>query len=540
MRRSKAPSVLNKAKRWCSSKDNGNDSKDAGHSSDPEDEQYNWGSRNHNGEIKTNNYENKRIFNIVWRDISNKKHKTWKGDGTLEVNNFTVKAILKDETGKYMGCSTKFNKNDIAPDFQMVIGGKEIEIQNEIKEEDELQELRNRQVRNRNWGEEEWISPEDLAEEAKKPKGGFKFKPILTLRPPEVPSSVEWKENDKSDWERNDYQKPSVSKYNRESSILSYQKNDSCKEFLCFISASELQQFLFMKAIEYYSSVKPKLTLENIKSLDIVNILKHICNHPSFINNNSTTNELMRHLQPTLPDWSEMGPFDSGKLEFVQYFLSDLIKMKPRNCIIIAENANVLNMLQGLCNFMNIQCFRLQTNSSKDATTNEELINEFCSAEKTISQVLLVNSIEDINSFEISSCCKTIIVFEDVLKHENIFNTVNNAQDTIVYYLVTAFSVEELILIDKYQESKEENLFERLEELVNISNMMDNDCCYLHSKIECNCFRGTEDSVIKSDNIFAKEWKHFKQPFDVELLKMSLLENSAENIVSIFCKNHSK
>ncbi|XP_046805244.1 uncharacterized protein LOC111676096 isoform X2 [Lucilia cuprina] len=485
MRRSKAPSELKKAKRFCSSKDHGNDCKDAGHSSDPEDEKYNWGSGNHNGEIKTNNNENKRIFNIVWRDISNKKHKTWKGDGTLEVSNLTTKAILRDETGKYMGCSTKFNRSDIAPDFQMVIGGKEIEIQNEIKGEDELLELRKRQVRNRNWGEEEWISPEDLAEDAKKPKGGFKFKPILTLRPPEVPSSVQFKENDKSDWEKNDYQKPSVSKCYNESSLRTYGNNDSCKELLCFIRASELQQFLFLKAFEYYSSVKPKLTLENIKSLDIFNILKHICNHPSFINNNSSTNELMRHLQPTLPDWSEMGPFDSGKLEFVQYFLSDLTKLKPQNCIIIAKNANVLNMLQGLCNFMNIQCFRLQTNISKD-TTNEDVINEFCSTKKMISQVLLVNSMEDINNFKISTYCKKIIVFEDVLKYMNIFNTVNDFQDTVVYYLVTAFSIEELILVDKNLETDEERLLERLEEL------------------------------------------------------MSFLENSAENIVSIFYKNHKK
>ncbi|XP_065365571.1 uncharacterized protein LOC135958602 [Calliphora vicina] len=536
MRRSKAPSVLNKAKRVSDSNDYSNETEVGGHDSDPEDEQYNWGSRTHNGEIKPNRFENKRIFNIVWRDISTKKHKTWKGDGTLEVNNLIVKAILKDETGKYLGCSTKFNKNDIAPDFQMVIGGKEIEIQNEITEEDELHELRKRQVLNRNWGEE-WISPKELTEEDKKPKGSFKFKPILMLKPPEVPLSV----NLKSNWETKETQKQNTSFGINKSDICSSSQinlktppsTGLCREFICFVRPSELQQFLLLKAVEYYTSVKSCLTLEKIQSLDIDHILKHICNHPSFINHKSTTNELMRYLIPTLPDWSEMGPFDSGKLEFVQYFLSDLTKFKPQHCIILAINSNVLNMLQGLCDFMNIKCLRLNTNLSKD--DKSRVIDEFCSSEKDLTQVLLVNSQEVMKTFDLSTYCNKLIIFEEFSKNINISNLLHKYKEMSVYYLVTAFSIEELLLLDTYNNNNRENLLELIDELVNISNM-DNDCCYLHSKIECNCFEST-DECVNANNIFIKNWQHFKIPFDVQLLKISSLENSAENIVSIFCRN---
>ncbi|KAM7363687.1 uncharacterized protein ACRADG_000495 isoform 2-T2 [Cochliomyia hominivorax] len=402
MRRSKAPSVLNKAKRVCQFTNHISSAE--GENSEPEDEQYEWGSRNNNAEITSNKATNKRIFNILFRDISTKKHKTWKGDGTLEVNTNTVKAILKDETGKYLGCTTKFNINNLAPDSQMVIGGKEIEIQNEIVDEDEIQELRKRRVQNRNWGEEEWISSEDLTEEEKKPKGGFKFKPILVLKSPQIPKNVEINFKTK----KRCYKPQSNLSNNfddeiKTNIIKAIENSKKSKEFLCFIRPSELQQFLFEKSLQYYSSLKNVQILEIIKTLGIDHILQLICNHPSFVNQKSTTNDLIDYLTPNLPDWSEMGPFDS----------------------------------------------------------------------------------------------------------------------------------EELMLFDSYK--SDESLLNMLDELIDMSNM-DNDSCYVHTQIKCNCFENTYEK-ISNDHLFKTDWQHFKYPFDEELLKISCLENSAENIITIFCKN---
>ncbi|KAM7363686.1 uncharacterized protein ACRADG_000495 isoform 1-T1 [Cochliomyia hominivorax] len=532
MRRSKAPSVLNKAKRVCQFTNHISSAE--GENSEPEDEQYEWGSRNNNAEITSNKATNKRIFNILFRDISTKKHKTWKGDGTLEVNTNTVKAILKDETGKYLGCTTKFNINNLAPDSQMVIGGKEIEIQNEIVDEDEIQELRKRRVQNRNWGEEEWISSEDLTEEEKKPKGGFKFKPILVLKSPQIPKNVEINFKTK----KRCYKPQSNLSNNfddeiKTNIIKAIENSKKSKEFLCFIRPSELQQFLFEKSLQYYSSLKNVQILEIIKTLGIDHILQLICNHPSFVNQKSTTNDLIDYLTPNLPDWSEMGPFDSGKLEFVQYFLNEITHKKHEKCIIFAKTPNVLNMLQGLCDFMKINCLRLNSNQSENTKSKTEIISEFCSTEHNFSKILLVNTIEILNTFNFSKHCKKLIVFEEYSKNRNLLNMLKEIENINIYYLVTAFSIEELMLFDSYK--SDESLLNMLDELIDMSNM-DNDSCYVHTQIKCNCFENTYEK-ISNDHLFKTDWQHFKYPFDEELLKISCLENSAENIITIFCKN---
>lgn len=77
-------------------------------------------------------------------------------------------------------------------------------------------------------------------------------------------------------------------------------------EFLCFIRPSELQQFLFQQFLNHYTSIKQNLSLEILHSLDFRNVILQICNHPSFVNHKTTKKELIRHLIPSLPDWSDI------------------------------------------------------------------------------------------------------------------------------------------------------------------------------------------------------------------------------------------
>lgn len=53
--------------------------------------------------VSASNSENtaRKIFNVVYGKQSKKKHKTWEGDGTLEIHE--KYAMLKDETGKAIG-----------------------------------------------------------------------------------------------------------------------------------------------------------------------------------------------------------------------------------------------------------------------------------------------------------------------------------------------------------------------------------------------------------------------------------------------------
>ncbi|XP_020287308.1 DNA repair and recombination protein RAD54B-like isoform X2 [Pseudomyrmex gracilis] len=67
----------------------------------------------------------KNVFNVVYGKVTSKKHKTWEGDGLLEVTGKS--AVLKDLDGKIMGRTT-VTSSDVAEGFKLIIGNKEIEI----------------------------------------------------------------------------------------------------------------------------------------------------------------------------------------------------------------------------------------------------------------------------------------------------------------------------------------------------------------------------------------------------------------------------
>lgn len=68
----------------------------------------------------------KRIFRVVWGKPSSKKHKTWEGDGTLEVGEKS--ATLKDEEGKVLGRSTQLKTSELEEGSRLKVGGKEVEL----------------------------------------------------------------------------------------------------------------------------------------------------------------------------------------------------------------------------------------------------------------------------------------------------------------------------------------------------------------------------------------------------------------------------
>ncbi|XP_068083216.1 DNA repair and recombination protein RAD54B [Anabrus simplex] len=68
----------------------------------------------------------KRIFNVVWGKQSTKKHKTWEGDGILEVEGKS--AVLKDTEGKIMGRASGIKTATLSEGSRLLVGGKEVEI----------------------------------------------------------------------------------------------------------------------------------------------------------------------------------------------------------------------------------------------------------------------------------------------------------------------------------------------------------------------------------------------------------------------------
>ncbi|XP_069701222.1 DNA repair and recombination protein RAD54B-like isoform X2 [Periplaneta americana] len=68
----------------------------------------------------------KRIFNVVWGKQSKKKHKTWEGDGILEVGEKTV--VLKDTDGKILGQTSSRKTATLEEGSRLFVGSKEVEI----------------------------------------------------------------------------------------------------------------------------------------------------------------------------------------------------------------------------------------------------------------------------------------------------------------------------------------------------------------------------------------------------------------------------
>ena len=76
--------------------------------------------------------EPSRYYSILWRKVTNKKHKTWDGDGTLSVTGGY--AILKDDRGKEMGRTAC--KTPLLPGSTLSMSGKEVEIDSLISKDD--------------------------------------------------------------------------------------------------------------------------------------------------------------------------------------------------------------------------------------------------------------------------------------------------------------------------------------------------------------------------------------------------------------------
>jgi DNA repair and recombination protein RAD54B len=76
-----------------------------------------------------------RYFNVLWRKPTNKKHKTWGGDGFLRVSESY--AYLQDSDGRSMGkiMVTGREVQALEPGSALKIGGKDVEIDSVVEKE---------------------------------------------------------------------------------------------------------------------------------------------------------------------------------------------------------------------------------------------------------------------------------------------------------------------------------------------------------------------------------------------------------------------
>uniref|UniRef100_A0A182FEL9 DNA repair and recombination protein RAD54-like n=2 Tax=Anopheles albimanus TaxID=7167 RepID=A0A182FEL9_ANOAL len=89
-------------------------------------------------------FKDTAIFKVVWGKISTRKHKTWEGDGTLEVSGRS--AVLRDETGKAISSASGLMLEEVTEGIQMIVGSKEVEVLERITASTELASDRSENV----------------------------------------------------------------------------------------------------------------------------------------------------------------------------------------------------------------------------------------------------------------------------------------------------------------------------------------------------------------------------------------------------------
>uniref|UniRef100_W8BU55 DNA repair and recombination protein RAD54-like n=1 Tax=Ceratitis capitata TaxID=7213 RepID=W8BU55_CERCA len=327
-------------------------------------------------------------------------------------------------------------------------------------------------------------------------------------------------------------------------------------EYIVFVQPSELQQFMLQKALQLYAQRKDTV-LKDLTPLQIITVLKKICNHPSLVARTKTPNILTRFLERCLPDFSEMGPFDSAKLELVQHFLIASAIQNQEKCVLVSNHTKTLNILQGLCDFLNIKCLRLDgsTNVSERNANVEKFNND---SDDTLVFLL---------SAKAGGVGLNLIGASRLILFDNDWNPATDAQamsriwrdgqtrDVHIYRLVTAGCIEEkifqrqiakLTLGDCVTEnigrgSSDDTMKFSAEDLMDLFCLQeDYTICQTHESLNCHC-NGDGENVTSYDvaesarkiNALMK-WKHYKPPFDSNFLELACLENASDNLMYIF------
>ncbi|KAJ9580257.1 hypothetical protein L9F63_004070 [Diploptera punctata] len=108
----------------------------------------------------------KRVFNVVWGKQSKKKHKTWEGDGTLEVGLKTV--ILKKYRRKVLGQSSNSKTNLLEEGSRLFVGSKEVEIIDVLSTDVNVNEIRENSTSNKRFSESNEQTSEQVLKKPRK------------------------------------------------------------------------------------------------------------------------------------------------------------------------------------------------------------------------------------------------------------------------------------------------------------------------------------------------------------------------------------
>ncbi|XP_070136771.1 uncharacterized protein [Drosophila bipectinata] len=336
-----------------------------------------------------------RIFHILWRNQTTKKHKTWTGNGTLVIS--AGKMTLKDETGRTIDSMNCFKQRQVKENDQLQIGSKDVEVQEEIKTVEECVAQRKLEIAS-------WCQKIDA-------KNGYMDDPPPAESPLPFRSHVlKKKMRLESPEKQESLSNPPLAKSTQ-------------TEYICLVSPSELQKttLSLFKQICGNSELDPSVLMDS--ALDV-------CDHPVLLKsrvNQSNSLHLMQLLQPHLPPWPEMGIYDSSKFEFVHVMLDDLVVERGQKCCIVANNPDCLRLFKGYCQSWDIAHVEIEDQ-------DQVAVFNSTAEESAMVALILTSQLQKIRDLH----CRYLIIYNHNARSLviNLLNT--NIIDTNIYTLITA------------------------------------------------------------------------------------------------------
>ncbi|EDW80617.1 uncharacterized protein Dwil_GK11471 [Drosophila willistoni] len=392
MRRSQAPSVRKLAKRGAQ------DVRDIVPNQAPRSPPMQWGSSgsSHKSgprQLKPgeNPLEDSRIFHVLWRNPSTRKHKIWTGNGTLVVTG--SRATLKDETGKVLGILTRFGPEQIRENEQLEIDLKEVEIQEEITTVEECIEVRNQEISN-------WCRKIDE-------ENGHLVSPLIDVTRPQkrimlmrkgapIPPSIE---------------------------CSSFGLNIT--DCICVLNPAELQCEIMQ-------------ILANETSPDVETIQRIVCDHPVLLSNTLDQFPTLKELLlPHLPAWHDMGLYDSGKFEFGHLMLDYIVVERNQKCVLVANTNDCLKLFVGYCLSWDISYIQILEADDAD---------RFNSDDEMMLALITVDSLLTLDPLFLNSKFLILYNYEAREKMDQLLTVKTHTQ---IFTLITADNVEESEVLQK-------------------------------------------------------------------------------------------
>ncbi|XP_032578932.1 uncharacterized protein LOC6621888 [Drosophila sechellia] len=396
-----------------------------------------------------NPLKDSRIFHVLWRNQTTKKHKTWTGNGTLVVTGSVV--TLKDDTGKVVDTMTYFKQQQLKENDQLEVGSKDVEVQEEIKTVEEC--FTQRQLEIANWCQK--IDAQNgCADTSPPPADSATFRSHLLKKIKReadalAPSHLEISQHKEK--ENVSYAAPdsstSMEKIMYGQNTLKIEnppKEFTQSEYLCLLTPAELQKKILLFVSEYAQTTKTGSSM-------LKKIFQIVCDHPVLLKTlgkNPEFKEIMDVLDAILPPWPSMGLYDSAKFEFLHVMLDHLVAERGEKCCILANSEDCLTLVRGYCESYSLDHAQL------DDPQKVNLFNSLADGEPMVGLILT----SDLSALRALRCKHLIIYNHNAWEHANQLLTVG-AMDTKIYTLITAGgSPEELQFYGQMTRSSDDSL----------------------------------------------------------------------------------